>query len=179
MKRRQPVAVYRVIDETELFGESTNSSNPGVGSRLHGFDAQLVPPHASAPVRRTLRMAGGHGGLFVALLSVSAVAAVGVSAVGPSVTGRRRHSQVLRTSPPVLHAQPRPAHHTHARPRASAEGLERHRRRRSEAARARASAKAESRGRVHVAGGTVAAASPNRSGGQLAQQADKEFGFER
>jgi hypothetical protein len=179
LRRRQPVAVYRVIDEAELFGESSDASNPGARSPLQGFDVESqARRHEFRPVRRSLRIAGAHRGLIAALLSVSAVAIAGAWTIRPSVTGRRQ-PQVQRTSPPIAHAQRRPMRHTHARPLAPVEGRERHRRRGGETARTRASANAGRRGSVHVAVSALAAASSHRSGGQSVQQAAKEFGFER
>jgi hypothetical protein len=176
LRRRQPVAVYRVIDEAELFGESSDAGNPGARSLLQGFDVESqARRHEFRPVRRSLRIAGAHRGLIAALLSVSAVAIAGAWTIRPSVTGRRQ-PQVQRTSPPTAHAQRRPMRHTHARPLAR---RERHSRRGGETARTRASANAGRRGSVHVAVRALAAASSHRSGGQSVQQAAKEFGFER
>ena len=176
MRRRQPVAVYRVIDEAELFGESSDAGNPGARSPLQGFDVESQPRrHEFRSVRRSLRIAGAHRGLIAALLSVSAVAVAGAWTIRPSVTGRRQ-PQVQRTSPPIAHAQRRPMRHAHAQPRAR---RERHSRRGGETARTRVSANAGRRGSVHVAVSALAAASSHRSGGQSVQQAAKEFGFER
>ena len=177
MRRRQPVAVYRVIDEAELLGESNYASNESADRLLKGVDASSRPPRdASKPVLRRLRIAHGRCRLVAALLSASAVAIAGAWTISPPVTSRRRHSHVQRTSPRATHFQRRPARQARARTRALVKASERHLHRDSESSSTRASVNAATPGSVHVA---VSAASSPRSVGQSDQQAAQEFGFER
>jgi hypothetical protein len=180
LRRRQPLAVYRIIDEAELLGESTDASSVQGVRRLQGGDAISLPPgDESKTPSRWLRTAHGHRRLIAAILSVSAVAIAGVSTINRSVTIRRRHFQALRTSPVVSHFKRRPIYHSRARPHASVEGRKRRRHRDTKASITGASVDAARAKMVHAAVRPLAPASSCRCGWQSVQQVAHEFGFER
>ena len=104
IRRRRPVAVYRVIDEEELLGEPAPSEHVVHPSPVTGSAARQVP-------WRPLALAGA-----AALAAVAALLVTGAPAALPREHAARP-APVAPASAPVHHtlatlpARPRPRHH--------------------------------------------------------------------
>jgi len=180
MRRRQPVAVYRVIDEAELLGESDRAGSSEAGSPLHDVGAGLLSSGDSfESARRRIRFAGGHRQAAVWIFSVLALAIAGALTLSPSVANRRRHGQTRSTPVRVPLIRARPVRHARPRRRVSTGGPEHQWRRRTKSFRSSETLNTASPKSVGVAARAPATASSNPASGRSVPQVAREFGFER
>jgi hypothetical protein len=165
MRRRHPVAVYRVIDEAELLGESDRAGSSEAGSPLHDVGAGLL--------------SSGDSFAAVWIFSVLAVAIAGALTLSPSVANRRRHGQTRSTPVRVPLIRARPVRHARPRRRVSTGGPEHQWRRRTKSFRSSETLNTASPKSVGVAARAPATASSNPASGRSVPQVAREFGFER
>lgn len=180
MTGRQPVAVYRVIDEAELLGESTHATDSGASWPAHHVDAgSLASSNESRSVRRSLRIADGHRRVMAVFISLSTFAIAGALSMSQPVTNRRRDAQAPRTAARVPFVHGRQVRYARPRSRALWDGSARHLRRDNRPSGSGETPSGSTVASVGVAVSAPIAASSRRSSGHSAQQAAQEFGFER
>jgi hypothetical protein len=176
LRRRQPVAVYRVIDEAELLGQSSPEVESGPpGSLDRRSDTS---PRRRARARRVTQLgARRQRQALLALVGLTAIVAVATAIAAPRVARRTPVARSSRTITPRLRASSRAP--THASPDRGTREFVSIPRVRARGALPAASHRPERATAIASAAPAASAERSQRAEMPAGTQTTEEFGFER